>query len=246
MHILICEDDGYMMEQIAYDCRKYLKPDDRISCYISSKHLKEYILEETPKVDLFLLDIEMPEVSGIELKELISAKYADTSIAFLTSHDEMMEDAFGKKVIAFLKKSSFKERLEEVIGQVRLEVEDTRKVLIEEGMEKRAFLQKEILAIDAERVNTMLRLVTNYNEDMEEIVTENKIYRISLREWEQQLDETEFYRVNRSSIISWRYVKRITKQIEMVDGSQYSIPAGKMKQLRAMYQQYCEGKVRYL
>ena len=52
--------------------------------------------------DIITLDIEMPEMDGLQLKKLITELYEDTNIAFLTVHEEMMEEAFGKKVIGFI------------------------------------------------------------------------------------------------------------------------------------------------
>ena len=46
--------------------------------------------------DLILLDIEMPKMNGLLVKERLEK--TNTAIVFITSHKELMPDAFGKNV----------------------------------------------------------------------------------------------------------------------------------------------------
>ena len=84
----------------------------------------------------------------------------------------------------------------------------------------------------------MFRYAEYYNADNYDIKLSEKLYRISLREWEEKLDSIEFCRVNRSTIIAWRYVKEVADKIEMINGESYCIPAGKKKILKEKYLQY--------
>lgn len=54
--------------------------------------------DHTGSVDL---DIEMPEVSGLEFQKQLQRNKMDIDIIYLTSHSEMMQEAFGRNVVAF-------------------------------------------------------------------------------------------------------------------------------------------------
>ncbi|MDD6072563.1 MAG: response regulator [Clostridiales bacterium] len=238
MNIVICDDSEILLNMMVKGCEKYKQPGDNIEGYVSSKQLKEILLEKKPEVDLFILDIDMSEVNGMELKDIISQIYEETNIVFATDYASYMPEAFGKKVIGFLLKKDFEDRIGEMIAKVREELSNDRKIQITDGQEKEELFQKRILSISAQRVYSVIRYVEYYNADTGELRVTEKTYRIPLREWEEKLEMKEFCRINRSTIVSWRYVKNISDKINMKNGDSYRIPAGKKRNLREMFMNY--------
>ena len=56
-----------------------------------------YEVEDGKIADIFILDVEMPDMDGFELADKIR-KYTETSvIIFLTSHDEMASMGYKSK-----------------------------------------------------------------------------------------------------------------------------------------------------
>ncbi len=62
---------------------------------------------DKPKIDLFIIDVNMTEVDSIELKNMISQMYEETNIVFVTDNDSNMRDAFGNKKCIWEQKSAF-------------------------------------------------------------------------------------------------------------------------------------------
>ena len=56
-------------------------------------------------IDLFILDIEMPGRDGLWLRKELERYRYGSSIIYLTSHDELVQEAFGRYVIGLLIKS---------------------------------------------------------------------------------------------------------------------------------------------
>lgn len=227
MNIVICDDEEYMVKDILRECMHYTRQEDHIDSFSSSEELREWLVAKRPTVELFILDIEMPEIDGLELKKLITEIYQDTNIIFLTIHKEMMEEAFGKKVIGFLKKEDYRKRLGELIKEVREEIERDTTVQIQEGKVVHNLTWKNILSVSAERIYSMVILVSRYNHSWDLLKTNCEMYRISLNQWEEVLNTEDFFRVNRSCIIHFLYVKTITDKVIMENGEAYSISAGK-------------------
>lgn len=75
-------------------------------------------LENSRYFDVVFLDIEMPEINGIELCKLLNN--LDINIIFITSHTEMMPLAFNKNVIGFIDKANYKKQLDEIISKIEL------------------------------------------------------------------------------------------------------------------------------
>lgn len=240
MNIVICDDEECVVRNVRRECELYIRTDDKIECFLSSGKLRKWLVEERPVVDLFILDIEMPEIDGLQLKKLITELYEDTNITFLTVHEEMMEEAFGKKVIGFLRKENFQKRLGKVIQEVRTESERNALILIKEGQIMHNLPQKKMISVCAQRVYSVVTMVSDND------LNESKMYRISLKQWEEILGRSDFFRINRSCIIHFLHVKKITDKVLMENGAVYNISAGKRAEVRKAYRDYCEKMARCL
>lgn len=244
MNIIICDDQKEELEEIKKICEMICAGQDEVSCYISSRELCNMLLVEQPEVDLFILDIEMPEVDGLELKRWISELYIDTNIVFLTTHSEMMEKAFGKKVLGFLQKQDYRQRLEEIIRDVRAEYVDKVILTVPNDPEGRSVPKDKIVMILAEHIYSSVQLVTYYNSDKKKYEYETKLFRISLGKWEKLLKDDDFYRVGRKQIVHFKYVQRITDVMIMNTKEEISVPVRRIAEVKRAYNRYCARKMR--
>lgn len=118
MRIAIVDDEQVFREkekQLLEDYDKRYK----IETFSSTKGL----LASTKTFDLLLLDIEMPDDDGIEFAKYHVHEFP--YIIFVTSHDDMMQDAFHMNVIGFIVKDSLNEtfikRIEASIEKIEME-----------------------------------------------------------------------------------------------------------------------------
>ena len=58
---------------------------------------KALALAETQRVDLAFLDVEMPEMSGLDLSEKLRELYPDIIIIFVSAYDKYMVEAMSKR-----------------------------------------------------------------------------------------------------------------------------------------------------
>ncbi len=85
--ILICDDDANYLGLI----REWLKDSYKVFAMTNGNQVKRWLGKN--KADLILLDIEMPELSGPQVYELIRAdeENKDIPVMFLTGKDELLE-----------------------------------------------------------------------------------------------------------------------------------------------------------
>ncbi len=86
----------------------------RIQTFSSSFGLLEY-LEGMGGFDLYLLDILMPNLKGVELAKRIRSRGEEAEILFLTSSPEYALDAFGVAACGYLLKPVEKEKFDETM-----------------------------------------------------------------------------------------------------------------------------------
>ncbi len=246
MVIVICDDDEIEAQKVEQLCKEICGREDTIYTYTDSLELYQWLMQVNWEVDLFVLDIEMPQLNGIELKRQISKMSIDTHIVFLTNHRESIDEAFGRYVIGFVDKGNCEKRLRDIVIEVKDEVSKEDVVNILEAGEICSFRQKEIIKIEAQHIYTKVEMIQYYNQDKNQWVTDSSEHRISLKEWEQNLNSEDFYRINRSMIVNFRYVKRINNlnELEFINGERYDIPVKKRKTVRMAYNQYCMRKAR--
>lgn len=239
MNIVICDDQIEQINKLEKVCKKNCVDDDQILCFSSSKELCDVLIDQHPRVDLFILDIEMPELSGLQVKKLISDLYADTNIVFLTSHREMMQDAFGRQVRGFLKKGDDEEKLAYFLDEIHIEQNKKDEITIVDGKQECVLKKSHIVMIQAQHVYSRITLYYYRNNDRNLVESRNVIFRISLTKWENLLQDDDFFRVGRNYIVNLAFVKRITDEIILETGEVLQVPVKKLRDVKKVYNQYC-------
>lgn len=97
MQVIVCDDDIENLNEMIKVCRDVMVKGTEVRGFSDARMLAESLQAHTVQPALMLLDIEMPELSGLELREQMASKLRMTDIIYVTSHEEMMEAAFGRK-----------------------------------------------------------------------------------------------------------------------------------------------------
>ena len=116
MVVGICDDHAEERERIYKVCEVVL---EQMGCpaEIALFEGASFVLQTSKKPDILILDIEMPGMTGIELKEALQSEEGATYIIFVTDHEEMMTEAFGVHVLRFMQKENLEDKLPEALAQ---------------------------------------------------------------------------------------------------------------------------------
>jgi two-component system, LytTR family, response regulator len=162
------------------------------------------------KFDVVFLDVEMPEVNGIDCAKKISDISPETPIVFATAHDNYMADAFKVYAFDYLVKPFDVKRAISTLKKIKQEALD---------------VQSPALGLNA--INSLGKLIVRHREgisfvDTKDIVLAQRedgstvIYTLTdrittsepLGELEKRLDKRMFFRSHKSYIIN---LNKITK-----------------------------------
>lgn len=91
-----------------------LSVDAEIEGFSNPKAFLEEIKER--EYDLLFLDIEMPDIDGIELAKMIRERYLSTTIIFLSNREDRVFETFEVAPFGFIRKSRFLEDINEIIN----------------------------------------------------------------------------------------------------------------------------------
>lgn len=111
MRIFVCDDEPQMLADIGKKVAECL-PDSEVRVFCAGRELLRCL--ETEPCDILLLDIDMPDITGLEIAGSLApgAGTRRPLLLFVTSHDELVYDSLQYHPFAFLRKS----RLDQEIG----------------------------------------------------------------------------------------------------------------------------------
>ncbi len=148
MEIYICDDETQILQDLALEAKQHC-PDSRICLFTNGKDLQAMLQQDI--CDVLLLDIDMPELTGLEVAAGISALPHPPLLVFVTSHDELVYDSFQYHPFGFIRKSYFKEEIGKVLSDCKREITGRQRHFCfrAEGREVRLLLS-DILYFEAE------------------------------------------------------------------------------------------------
>lgn len=246
MNIVICDDERKVIEDVGSICRECLSPDVKLYGFQSAESLLKNLDKIEGDIDLFILDIEMPGRDGLWLRKELERYRYGSSIIYLTSHDELVQEAFGRYVIGFVDKVSFLNDKNKLVDKLKLFEQETKadETIRVKYDQKVLFIQKrKIILIEAEHVYSNLEYVIDEKINGS-FVTERKLIRKSLKEWEDELGNN-FIRISKRYIINLDYVQRINQDIVLKNGKELKIPKVNQKKCRDSYYNYCNRKMKW-
>jgi DNA-binding LytR/AlgR family response regulator len=220
--IAICDDTKAERELLKKYCEHLGYTD--ISFFESGTEL--LASDELSAFELLFLDIEMPDMSGLEVKNTLEQSQNPVLIVFSTTHAERMADAFGKNVISFLTRPFDEHMVEQCLLKATQLLKDSAPIQISESV---AVPCKEILYVNSEDKYSVFYLMKNRSYTS----------RISIKQWSEALEEMGFCLISRSAIVNLKYVLRIQGlHIFLEDGTKLSISRRQLKTVNEKLQNY--------
>jgi DNA-binding LytR/AlgR family response regulator len=180
----------------------------------SSNGLEALQAAQTLGPDLAFLDIEMPELNGLEVAEAWSGE--GPAVVFVTAYSEHALKAFELSALDYLVKPVAPERLAEALEKVRkrthpqplasfrkllesmAEGRAKRRMAVKCGAKYRVFELSQVSAVIAREHYAALMV------DGQELLSDD-----SLDQLVQRLDPAHFLRIHRSAIINLDYLKEL-------------------------------------
>ena len=165
----------------------------------------EKLLAEAPNLDfdLCILDIEMPDLNGMAVANLLENKY----IIFTTAYKEFAVEAFEIDAVDYITKPVKKERLEKAVAKVlkRIEKQEQKQFIsINTNKGKSVLFFDHLLYIKASDTDSRDKVA--FLKDGSTLVLKN----ISYEKLQEKLSKVRFSRMNKREIIAVSIVNFFT------------------------------------
>jgi DNA-binding LytR/AlgR family response regulator len=223
IRIALCDNDSKALSVIAGATESVFR-DQNFQPYVDRFQKCEDLLLalEQAKYQITLLDIDMPDIDGIEAAKRIREKGINTQIVFVSSREDRVFEALRVQPFGFVRKNNFFEDLMavvdlyvntcvggEAVGRIDL---PTRSSTVSLEGEKIRF-------IEGSR-NYQILYQTGDAEPVEVKLTMDKL--------ETMMEPFGFIRIHKGYLVNYRYIQRIAyDHVILRDGT--SLPVGRSK-----------------
>jgi two-component system response regulator AgrA len=206
LNFIICEDNKESLNKVNTLLTRVLMPynfDYKIHKFSQYNKELQDIINDTNTQKIYILDVELPEVSGLEIASEIREKDWNSVIIFLTAHNECKDDVFYSRLLAidYIAKN--------VLSYSRLA--ETIKLVLDRFNQEKIFIfrydsityripHNNILYIEKVQSNKKCLIITEDGETYEVCETISNLLKILGK---------DFYQSHKSCIVNVTKIKHI-------------------------------------
>jgi len=228
INIAICDDERIYRDSIS-ECCKHYGEEHNLEIEITEYASGEDLLAAEKAVDILLLDVQMSNIDGLRVKDILGKQKRDTKIIFISSHEEVIAEAFGRQVYGFLRKpvdyGLFCKKLDVVTESLR---EDNKYIIFET-----ADMIRKILLKDIEYIHSDGRYSEIYVAGEEGYLFSDK----SIGAYKKELGE-DFGLSHRSYLVNYMYIESIDKDIVLTSNVHLPLSRRAEKEFKKEYKSY--------
>ena len=205
LNVIICDDNKRDLERITTLVNNFMKKnkyDYKIHLYSDYNKSFTKIIKSKIPFKIYILDIETPSRSGIDIAREIRSKDLNSVIIFLTGHDELCRVVLQNDLmfLSFVNKfDNLDKRLNELMHKAIDIVNIKRTIKIEDGKNTYIIDLNDILYFSKDSFERRTTIKTDY--------TEYKVHN-SLTQLSEMLDD-RFIQTHRACIVNKSRISRI-------------------------------------
>lgn len=221
LRVLVVDDEQPAVDEISWLLRQQ---GDVLELHTAANATAALRLLDEHAVDVVFLDIEMPDLSGLELARVLRRFAAPPAVVFVTAFERHAVDAFEVKAVDYVLKPIRTDRLDDTMRRIvaliprsvaaldavaaskpapsGLVVAGPRSRVVVESVGRTSFVDRvDVVAVEASR--DYVRLHT---------ATKSYLVRIPISELESEWASVGFVRVHRSYLVAVSHVKELLSE----------------------------------
>lgn len=225
--LFICDDELIWQQRIRKICESVLG-EKWVGCTIVTGKSGKEVLAYQGEIDILILDIDMPDIDGIQVKNQLQKKKRNTNIIFVTNYSERMREAFGPWVFAFVDKGDIEEDLNRILPEL---IERVCRYVKIDGL----YDSREVLYLQAEGSYTDLYFRNR----------ERHTIRKNLKELEIELACAGFVRTHRSYLVNMNEITGNIADTILVGQQELPVSVRLRKKVKETYRIFCRKNAGY-
>ena len=225
--VAICEDEQAQRAQLVSLLQALLQelaPEHAVQAFACAQELAR-ALAAGEKFDLLILDILLPDLTGMELARQVRAHDERVSILFLTGSEQYLKEGYAVRPLQYLFKPVDACELREALAtDLRLH-HQPRALTLRAGGRTVAIPVAEILYLESRNHSLTVRMTSG-----------EQTFRMALTEAEQLLPQEQFCRCHNSFLVNLAQIVEIDRrELTLKGGLRVPVSQGCREQLRRRF-----------
>lgn len=118
MNVVLCDDNHAFMKELGLAIEKHCALRDWSCCHSCFHHAKDLLHTDLSSVHVVFLDIDMPDMNGLELARRLRRMHPDLVIVFVTAYIEYAPAGYHVDAFRYLLKSRLQTELPHCLDSV--------------------------------------------------------------------------------------------------------------------------------
>ena len=235
LRVAVCDDEIVQQKLMQALLQKFFEENDILAEVKFYSSGQEYLKEKKSEIlntDIFLLDIFMPELNGIDIGKELKNIGAKGTIIFITAGNDFITEAFEIQAFSYIQKPVVYEKFSKVMSSVIKSFEKTRYMDIVVDREK-----QRIYLDDVDYVETLGRRLVIYRQD------KGVETYLSVKNFMDEYGEDDFLQISRYVAVSKSKIQRIVgRSLYLLNGRELLISEKYLPITRKLHIEYIHTK----
>lgn len=215
MNIAICDDnerDALAAREIIRKVLNEMYVPAEIEYYLKSEDIQEKLIEKKEPLDILILDIDIPRISGLQLAENLRKENLNLIIIFLSAHEEFVFKAIEFQPFRYIRKLKLET---EMPIAIRSAVK-----LVESNRDKQIFLNT-----DNGEMRVMISEIMYYEIEKRKLSVHLKngkclLLNKTITDMREIIKKENFIMIHRSCVVNANYIKNVKNSIVVLDNGE--------------------------
>ena len=236
--IAICDDETIFLEKEIRMIKEYLDGFDveyKLDSFSSG--IEMINKASIANYDLIMLDVEMPDLDGMEVARRLREKDVQSPIAFISAYMNYSTFGYHVKAVRFIVKDEdiriyIEECLDHILSNLNM---DNRLIDIEFTVGKRQIKANDILYLQSRGNYTYYIVKHNLNEDLRQ--------RVPIKKATESMAYCEFIPISAKESVNMHHIKSISRyKVELDNGERLDISQKRYNDVQNEYTLFNRGK----
>lgn len=234
INIVVCDDDQDFLDNIQkelFHLANTLNIAIETYLYTDGNKVVDLIYNDKEDFDILFLDIDMPDISGLEVAKKLREKGSDIILIFISAHEQYVFDSIEYNSFRYIRKNRVKKELPVAMRAAcsRLaELEDNNIVV------KTEYEEVKIKHSDIMYFETAARKVGIHLSNGEVLAV-----RKTIKELCEELNNEDFIRIHSGCVANAKYIDKFSSyDITLDNGEQLIVSRTRVKNVKTALMNY--------
>lgn len=239
INIAVCDDEQNFLDIIQkelFQIANAINITIETYLYSDGNKVMDLIYNNKEDFDILFLDIDMPDISGLEVAKKIRKSESDIILIFISSHEQYVFDSIEYNPFRYIRKNRMEKELPIALRAAYLR--------IEESVDEYIVAKTEDAEVKIKYSNIMY--FENVARKVEIHLNNGKVFTVrkTIKELYEKLKDSNFIRIHSGCIVNAKYIDEFSNyDITLDNGKMLIVSRRRLKEVKTTLTKYWGGRV---